>query len=246
MRCWIPGSAFFVKHLRVSFVCSNMKLWYLTIGLLIFTSCGMDFGGGQGDVQSNDTTMTSTETSSENEVFEVLLVNVDQLRLRRYGDVKSEMLTTMDENAPLYFTGEQTDYEETIGGHKGPWKRVKTLDGSVEGWIFGADHFAEAWLTLEDILSQRAKGMEVEVFSNLSTKEVADLTGANFDSSPRGSRYTGYYTYKQGGDKKLIDGTIVMRARLFSTSSKEVKFVTCTLGMNEGMPNGTLQCEDEN
>lgn len=244
MRCWFADSAFFIKHFHDFFVCSCMKPWFLIVGILIFSSCHMDFGNDQSTSQSTDVSSTDADNTQTKEAFDVLLVNVDQLRLRRYGNVKSEMVTTLDENATLYFTGEQTDYHETIGGHTGPWKRVRTLDGSVEGWIFAADHFAETWLTKEDILSYRSQGMEVEVFSNLSTKELADLTGANFDSSPRGSRYTGYYTYPQGDVKKTIDGTVTMRARLFSTSSKEVKFVKCTLEVNDGMPTGSPECEE--
>ena len=105
-----------------------MRLILLLLVTVIFSSCDKL---GLGFTADSESTEVNVEAEQEFKLtsMAILLTNVDQLRLRRYPDVKSEMLTTFDENTPIYFTGEATDFEEVIGKEKGPWKRVITVDG---------------------------------------------------------------------------------------------------------------------
>ncbi|MDX1685294.1 MAG: SH3 domain-containing protein [Saprospiraceae bacterium] len=209
--------------------------------LLVFAGCEQFTGGhrSEGNQITQDTIQQKPQLTS----MTILLTNVDQLRLRRYPDLRSEMLTTFDENTPLYFTGEQTDYEETIGGRKGAWKRVKTTDGELEGWVFGADYFVSEWLDRSTLDSIHDSGRDIRIVANLSRSEMKQLTGANFASSQRGTRYSGYYEYSMSDDPQLLDGRLMVRARQFDTDSKDVIYKKCTLLFDQGMPESDLDCQ---
>lgn len=208
------------------------------LGCMLWSAC--DVNAPSQHVESTAAVQDTTPTKLLRN--EVLLTNVDQLRLRRYGDTKSEMLTTLDENSPLLYTGERTDYEETIGGHKGPWKKVKTMDGEFEGWVFGAEHFVSNWLSLDQINVLHEQGKRIELFNNLTKREMTELTGANFDETVRGTRFSGYYLYDADGPKDLINGTVKIRVRAFDSKNKSVSFISCEMKINEGMPTTGLVC----
>lgn len=213
------------------------------IGVLAM-SCDVNPPSSETDGESAQVEAKNVTASSIDDVtFSILLTNVDQLRLRKYGDIKSGMVTTFDENTPLYYLNESTDYEEVIGSYKGNWMRVRTIDGKHEGWVFGASHFVEPWLSSSQIDSMRSAGIGIQIFSNLTKDEMSELTGANFDESVRGTRYSGYYQYDLKDSPDLLNGWIQIRARVFDTDSKEVSFIPCSLKVEAGMPATTLDCQ---
>lgn len=220
-----------------------MRLLFLLFVISLTLSCDKL---GLSSKTSEDDTAVSVDSLDANKShlnkMAVLLTNVDQLRLRRYPDTKSEALTTLDENSPLYFTGEVTDYEENIGGHKGRWKKVKTVDAEYEGWVYGANHFVSDWLDFDALDSLHNSGQDIRIISNLSRSEMGKLSGANFESSLRGTRFSGYYEYKKGNNPQIIDGAMVLRARQFNTDNKKVEYGKCTVNFKDGMPSTELTC----
>lgn len=212
---------------------------FLLLLLLAFQSCDyiMQNESGKEDV-------SETIEPAEKKEFvwaSLLITNVDQLRLRRYCDVKSEMLTTFDENALLLATGEQTDFEETISGSKGPWLKVKTVDEVHEGWVFGGEKFVSEWLSGSDKEEIERNGRSIMVISNASRTDMNAVTGANFDADQRGSRYSGYYEVSPASPE-VIDGSVVVRARHFNSDSKKVEFAKCTFEVEKGMPSTEITC----
>lgn len=211
--------------------------------IMLMTLSGCDQFTRQMD--SDDTGIKEVGDSAQRvtiNTFPILLTNVDQLRLRKYPDIKSEMLTTFDENTPVYFTGEQTDYEESIGSRKGPWKNVRTIDGEIQGWVFGAEHFVSEWLPQEELDSLHESGKDIRIINNLSRSEMDQLTGANFNQSTRGTRFSGYYEYNKGANPQIINGRMVLRAREFDTENKEVVYNECLVTFEKGMPVTELNC----
>lgn len=214
--------------------------WLLVV-VVVFSGCErLGLSGNDSDASGNGNQVQTTVSITND--YPIILTNVDQLRLRRYCDVKSEMLTTFDENTPLYFTGETTDFEETIGGSKGPWMRVKSTDGEMEGWVFGASKFVTTWLDEDKLADLHQSGKDVRVISNLSRSEMTKLTGANFDQSIRGTRYSGYYEFKKEGDPQLIDGSVILRARQFDSEAKKVEYLKCSFNVAQGMPRSEISC----
>lgn len=210
------------------------------IYLTLICSCDQISLNPQGDGHV-ETSIDSTSMARQT-TLPVLITNVDQLRLRRYPDIKSEMLTTFDENTPIYFTGEQTDYEETIGNRKGPWKKIRTIEGEFEGWVFGADFFVEEWLSKTKLDSLHDQGKDIRLVNNLSRSEMNQLSGANFDDALRGTRYSGYYEYDKTGSPQILNGYMVLRARQFDTEEKEVMYKKCTVIFKQGMASTELTC----
>ena len=217
----------------------------LLFALLLFLlpSCDrLDLGG---NASADSATMADEDGQGddlEKNRYPLILTNVDQLRLRRYCDVKSEMLTTFDENTPLHYLEEQTDFEETIGGSRGPWMKVRTMEGDLEGWVFGAPKFITTWLEKQALEDLHGGGKDVRLIANLSRSEMAKLTGANFDNAPRGTRYSGYYEYDLDGDPQLLNGDLVLRARQFDNTTKKVQYLKCTLDVEQGMPSTDVVC----
>jgi len=219
---------------------------YLFVLLLCFSFVACDVNVGGEEASSTETEIENKAEPTARVTRAILLTNVDQLRLRKYGDRKSGMVTTFDENTPLYYTGESTDYEESIGGHKGPWMRVQSLDGDYEGWVFGANHFVEEWISKSQIDSLQTLGKDISIFSNLTKKEMSELTGANFDANVRGTRFSGFYQYNTDKDPSIIDGIVKLRARIFDEDQRDVSFIPCTLHIENGMPKTNLDCLEAN
>ena len=190
-------------------------------------------------VSSSDTTHISYPDKA------LLLTNVDQLRMRTYPDIKSGIITTLDENSILLFEEEQTDYEETIGSYKSAWLRVTTADHQLTGWVFGHTHFVESFLSMEEIQRLGKQGKRVQLFEHYGKRDMASLTGANWSSTVPGTRYSGYYLVNQSGDPSIIDGVVHMRARVFDNEAKKVLFIPCTLELDEGMPVTDVICSTE-
>ena len=215
--------------------------WILMVVVVLSACERLGLTGGDEAVESQMEQALSPEKQLVSDL-PILLTNVDQLRLRRYCDVKSEMLTTFDENTPLYFTGETTDFEEKIGGSAGPWMRVRTTDNEMEGWVFGAPKFVTTWLESDKLSEIHEAGKDVRIISNLSRSEMAKLTGANFDEGIRGTRYSGYYEYDKEADPQLIDGAVILRARQFDSDAKKVEYLKCSFDVSEGMPSSEIVC----
>jgi len=193
------------------------------------------------DQEAHENTVESAEVQDLTKKG-LLLTNVDQLRLRMYPDVKSKMLTTFDENTPLYYEAEQTDFVDKIGKHKGPWMKVSTVDGELNGWVYGAEHFVESWLTRTSLDSLHETGKDIRIFNNLNRSELSKLTGANFDGNVAGTRYSGYYEFSIGTDPQMINGKVRIRARVFDEEKREVQFIPCSLTVDEGMPTTQVTC----
>jgi hypothetical protein len=190
----------------------------LLILALILISCDQierRFGSG-GDKEQRDTLVQVDSGITE----ALLLTRVDQLRMRRYPDIKSNVVTTLDDNMPVRYLDEETDYEESIGGSKGTWKRVVTLDGDYEGWIYGAKGFIEWMLTPETRDSILATGQGIRAFGNLTKQEFATLSGSSLSGESVGARYSGWYPFTIGSDPKVIDATIRVVSKVLDTESK--------------------------
>ena len=172
----------------------------------------------------------------------IYITNIDQLRLRRYPDTKSKILTTFDENALLYFLEEQTDYVEKIGKYKGPWLRVKSIDGAYEGWVYGAPHFVTPFLKKGQIDSLARIGKGVQPFENVARKDMADMTGMNWSNAIPGTRYSGYYTYNLKNRPDLIDGRVIIRTKIIDHDTHQIKFIPCHIDFKQGMAISDAQC----
>lgn len=175
-------------------------------------------------------------------VESVLLTRVDQLRMRRYPNVKSNILTTLDDNMPMRYMGEETDFSESIGKYKGNWKRVKTLDGAFEGWVYSAPGFVEWLITPFQRDSMNRENLGMKVFGNLTKSEFAKLTGSSLTGEPVGTRYSGWYNFPLGAAGEPIDGVVHVVSKQLDTESKKVVYSNCTLRLKNGMPETELTC----
>ena len=216
-------------------------IFLISTWTIVLSSCD---GLRPGSVEENgagsaDSTLSDTPKVTDKAV---LLTNVDQLRLRKYCDLKSTMLTTFDENTPLYFLNEKTDFQDKIGKHKGPWLHVSSVDGSQKGWVFGAEFFV-SWLIEEHELdSLNTINKDIRLFDNLNRGELSKLTGANWDSRVQGTRYSGYYEYNIGDDPQIINGRVEIRARVFDSETRKVQYIPCELKVVDGMPVTEVTC----
>ena len=192
---------------------------------------------------ADDTAQQDTVVQVDSGFAEALLLTrVDQLRMRRYPDIKSNVVTTLDDNMPVRYLDEETDYEESICGAKGTWKRVLTLDGNYEGWIYGAEGFVEWMLTPEARDSVLAAGKGIRAFGNLTKQEFATLSGSNLSGESVGARYSGWYPFVIGSDPNVIDATVRVVSKVLDTDSKKVVYSNCQLEVVKGMPKTELIC----
>lgn len=173
----------------------------------------------------------------------ILLTRVDQLRIRNYPNIKSNIVTTLDDNMPVRYMGEETDFEETIGKVRGNWKRVKTLDGLHHGWVYSGPGFVEWMVTPLQRDSLTAAGKGLKVFGNLTKPEFAKLTGSSLSGQAVGTRYSGWYTFRLGEDPSVIDDEVRVVARKLDTENKKVVYMDCSLNVAKGMPQSELICE---
>ena len=91
--------------------------------ILGFCSCDQireQFSSGKEEVQEEAVAVVDSGFMES-----ILLTRVDQLRMRHYPNVKSNIVTTMDDNMPIRYMGEETDFEESIGKFRGNWKGLK-------------------------------------------------------------------------------------------------------------------------
>lgn len=210
--------------------------------ILLQVSCdqikGRFTGGDQQEVVETPQAVDSGFQES------IMLTRVDQLRIRNYPNIKSNIVTTLDDNMPVRYMGEETDFVETIGKVRGNWKRVKTLNGIHEGWVYSGPGFVEWMVTpLErDSLSQAGRGLKV--FGNLTKPEFAKLTGSSLSGQPVGTRYSGWYTFQLGEDPAIINDKVRVIARKLDTKNKKVVYLDCSLDIAKGMPQSELQCEE--
>ena len=95
-------------------------------------------GSNTNSTTANDQSPNADQTSGKNP--EMLFAWVDNLRIRAEPNTNATVVTTIKENTPLIFTGEQTKEKQKITlrnvEYDEPWLKVKTSAGEV-GWVFG-------------------------------------------------------------------------------------------------------------
>ena len=182
------------------------------------------------------------DSTGQTTIYPLYITNVDQLRMRNYPDTKSGILTTLDENSILYYLNEKTDYKESIGKHTGHWIKVKTPDDQYDGWVYGAPFFVQPFLSQKQIDSIENLKKGIVVFEHLGKTQMEDISGAQWDASVPGTRFSGYYTYSIIGKNRVLDGKMMIRARIFDLEKKEVYFVPCSLTIDQGMPMTEVNC----
>lgn len=174
----------------------------------------------------------------------IYVTNIDQLRLRRYPDTKSKILTTFDENSLLYYMGEQTDYKEKISKYVGHWLKVKSIDGNHEGWVYGAEHFVTPFLKIEQLDSLKNAGKGIQPFQNLGRKDMTDLTGMNWSGTIPGTRYSGYFTFDRSSRPDLLDGRMIIRTKTIDRETHQIHFIPCYVDFEKGMASTDIICEE--
>lgn len=222
----------------------NFRMWALAlvVFLLLLQSCDLvkkQFGGDNEEMSQD-----SMPRIDSGFVESILLTRIDQLRIRRYPNLKSNIVTTLDDNMPVRYMGEETDFAETIGKESGTWKRVRTLDDIHEGWVYSAPGFVEWMITplQRDSLSQEGKGLMV--FGNLTKPEFAKWTGSSLTGQAVGTRYSGWYTFLLGEEAKVINDEVRVVAKQLDTERKKVRYIHCTLDVANGMPQSELICPE--
>lgn len=218
------------------------KLWVILFFaiIVVFFSCDAISDRFTGD---SDKAADPAPAKVDSGVMEsILLTRVDQLRMRKYPNIKSNILTTLDDNMPVRFMGEETDFVESIGSSRGTWKRVRTLDDRFEGWVYSGEGFVEWMLTpsQRDSISDLDKGLIV--FGNLTKPEFADFSGSSLTGEAVGTRYTGWYTFDLSSGPKPIDYTIKVISRKLDVENKKVDYLHCQLVVTGGMPSTALTC----
>lgn len=117
-------------------------LWTIMIwSILLWTSCSTavsdENASSVGQIEDSPTTGDTPEVEQEKIYYYAV---VDNLRLRKEGNLKSEVVETLREGASLEFTGNQTSFKDKIKlrgeEHNEPWYEVLTEKGN-KGWVYG-------------------------------------------------------------------------------------------------------------
>ncbi len=220
------------------------RLWMLwLLGFSMVYGCNY-FGGGNTGQTKEELHNGQDSVMLKGKHQPLYITNIDQLRMRLYPDTKSRILTTFDENALLYYLDEQTDYTERIGKYKGPWLRVKSIDGVYEGWVYGAPHFVTVFLSSKQLDSLAQIGKGAQPFENIARKDMAEMTGMNWSNAIPGTRYSGYYTYNLETRPDLIDGKVIIRTKIIDHQTHKIRFIPCEIDFDKGMASSDVKCAE--